>query len=195
MTGTHAQSDDPSVAYADLRTSLRSYLRRRVANQSLVEDLVQDVFLKAATAAQAGRSPSNLTGWLYAAARTTVVDHYRSMRPETVELDETLADAEADDTLLHQQLANCLRPLAQQLPAIYRDTLLAADFDGQSLQSLADKQGLSVSAVKSRASRGRMMLKHLLLECCHVETGGGLVNDYRRRPTASCGGGCRRGCS
>src|SRR5690606_9238470 len=123
----------------------------------------------------------NLTGWLYAAARTTVVDYYRSAQPDVMKLDENLPDIyHAGDALLHQELATCLRPLAWQLPAIYRDTLLATDFEGKTMQGLADEHGLSLSAIKSRASRARRMLKTKVLDCCHVEMSAGLVTDYRR---------------
>jgi RNA polymerase sigma-70 factor, ECF subfamily len=183
-------SEDLGAAFSALRASLRNYLRRRVSDSVLVEDLIQDVFVKAAAAISANRAPKNLTGWLYAAARTAAFDHYRSARPDAMELDETMPDTEhTSDDPLHQELAMCLRPLARQLPAIYRDTLLATDFDRRTMQSLADEQGLSLSAIKSRASRARFMLKAKLLDCCHVEFSGGLVSDYYpRSPNQSCGG-------
>lgn len=182
---TPTTSEDLDAAFAALQTSLRNYLRRRVSDPMLVEDLISDVFVKASAAIRANRAPNNLTGWLYAVARTTVVDYYRSTRPDTVELDENLPDTQhASDELLHQELAMCLRPLVQQLPAIYRDTLLATDFDGKTMQTLANEQGLSLSAIKSRASRARFMLKEKLLDCCHVEMSGGLVTDYHHRSSS-----------
>jgi RNA polymerase sigma-70 factor, ECF subfamily len=184
-------SEDLGATFAALRTSLHNYLRSRVSDPTLVEDLIQDVFVKASAAISANRSPKNLTGWLYAAARTTVVDHYRSTRPDSMELDENLPDSMPNDELLNQELAMCLRPLARQLPAIYRDTLLATDFDGKPMQTLAYEQGLSLSAIKSRASRARFMLKEKLLACCHVELSGGLVTDYHRiSSNPPCTGGC-----
>lgn len=152
-----------------------------------------EVFIKASIPIGANRAPRNLTGWLYAAARTTVVDYYRSARPVTIELDDNLIDTRlTNDELLHQELATCLRPLVQQLPAIYRDTLLATDFDGKKMFVLAEEQGLSLSAIKSRASRARLMLKEKLLECCHVEISNGTVTDYSRRSSSECKDGTRR---
>lgn len=183
--------EDLGAAFATLRTSLRNYLRRRVGDPVLVEDLIQDIFVKAAAAISANRAPKNLTGWLYTAARTTVVDYYRSARPDAMELDENLPDTQhASDELLHQELAMCLRPLVRQLPGIYRDTLLAIDFDGKTMQTLAKEVSLSLSAIKSRASRARFMLKEKLLDCCHVEMASGMVSDYHRRSPSPCGGGC-----
>ena len=81
-------------------------------------------------------------------------------------------------------------PLAQTLPRIYRETLLATDFDGQSMQAVAEAQNLSLSAIKSRASRGRKLLKDILLDCCHVETKSGTVSDYHRRAGSQRNCGC-----
>lgn len=184
-------SEDLGVAFSVLRVSLRNYLRRRVSDSALIEDLIQEVFVKASAAIGANRAPKNLTGWLYAAARTTVVDYYRSARPDIMELDENLPDTQlANDELLHHELATCLRPFTQQLPAIYRDTLLATDFEGKTMRTLAEEQGVSLSAIKSRASRARLMLKEKLLECCHMETSNGIVTDYSRHSSSACGNGC-----
>jgi RNA polymerase sigma-70 factor (ECF subfamily) len=190
MTVMPSPSDDLGVAFASLQHSLRSYLRRQVSDAAVAEDLLQDVFVKALAAISANRAPKNLPGWLYAAARTTVIDFYRSARPSSQALDDNLPDAQVNNELLHQELATCLRPLAQQLPPIYRDTLLATDFDGKTMQSLAGKQGLSLSAIKSRASRARAMLKEKLLDCCHVKMSSGTVVDYHRRSSSTCGGNC-----
>ena len=175
-------SDDLGRAFTELRASLRNYLRRRVADPGLAEDLVQDVFVKAVSAVEADHAPRNLTAWLYAAARTTLVDHFRSNRVDLVGLDEDPPDTQrTDDERLHQALATCLRPLVGQLPAIYRDTLLATDFDGRTMRAVAAEQGLSTSAIKSRVSRARVMLKETLLTCCHVQSSAGLVTDYHLR--------------
>ncbi len=183
-------SEELGAAFATLQKSLCNYLRRQVDDPDIAEDLVQDVFVKALAAINANQEPSNLTGWLYTVARTTVVDHYRSKRLD-IELDENLPDIQqANDELLNQELATCLKPLVLQLPAIYRDTLLATDFDGRTMSSLAEEQGLSPSAIKSRTSRARAMLREKLLECCHVELSGGIVTDYQRRSSSSCGNGC-----
>ena len=132
-----------------------------------------------------------LGAWLYAAARTTVIDYYRAVRPSAGEIGDYTPDTQdADGELLHRELATCLRPLAAQLPAIYRDTLLATDFDGRTMRAVAVAQGLSVSAIKSRVSRARVMLKEKLLDCCHVEMFSGVVADYHPRSSSICGPDC-----
>ena len=188
-TATQIPGGEIAAAFDSLQHSLRGYLRRRVDDPTVAEDLLQDVFVKALAAIGADRAPKNLPGWLYAAARTTVIDYYRAGRPSAGEISDYTPDTQdADGELLHRELATCLRPLAEQLPAIYRDTLLATDFDGRTMRAVAVEQGLSVSAIKSRASRGRIMLKEKLLDCCHVEISGGVVADYRPRSSSTCEG-------
>ncbi len=173
--------------FVTLQHSLRSYLRRRVGEEA-ADDLLQDVFVKALMAMKNSRAPRNLPGWLYAAARTAVVDFYRAKRP-TVDLsDDVPGESDADEVLLREELAACLQPLSDQLPEIYRDTLLATDFEGKTMQTVAQDLGLSVSAIKSRASRGRALLKEKLLECCRVEiTNGSIVDFYQQASCSGCG--------
>ncbi len=80
--------------------------------------------------------------------------------------------------------------LIEQLAPIYRDTLIATDIQGATMQSLAESQCVSVSAIKSRAVRARAMLKKTLLACCHIELVDGFVSDYHRVTPERCGGKC-----
>lgn len=75
--------NDLGLALSRLQQSLRSYLRRRVFDPTVDEDLLQDIFVKALASERAGRQIGHLTGWLYATARTTPVDYYRSRREPT----------------------------------------------------------------------------------------------------------------
>ena len=178
LTATNDQTMELSEAYRALRQTLLGFLRKKVSDPAVAEDLLHEVFLKALTALERGNAPSNMTGWLYTIARNGVVDYYRSKRP-TEALPEELATVEADDDLAEQRLALCLKPFTEELPSLYRETLLATDFEGRTLQDLATQWDVSVSAVKSRASRGRKLLKQRVLECCKVEvSNNGHVLDY-----------------
>lgn len=180
-------NDDLSAAFLRLQQSLRSYLRRRVPDATLAEDLLQEIFVKALTSQRSGRRIDNLTGWLFAAARTTLADYYRAIGHPTQELDENMPEPEqVEDLRLHTEVASCLKVFINELPPIYRDTLVAAELEGETMRSIAERQGISESAIKSRASRGRAMLKEKLLECCHVEMTAGLVSDYHRTSPSHC---------
>lgn len=179
-------NEDLTQAFGDLQASLRTYLRRRIADASQADDILQDIFVKALLSKRAGREIDNLTGWLYSAARTTLVDYYRAQSMSMEELDENMPEQQSEDLQLHAELASCLQAFIQQLPDKYRDTLMATELQGNSLRHLAEQEGLSMSAIKSRAARGRTMLKDKLLACCNVEIQNGLVTDYRRHAATKC---------
>lgn len=174
--------------YVELRSSLLAFLRKHTGDAQVAEDLLHDVVLKALAATRdEANAPHNLTGWLYAVARNAAMDHHRRSRP-TEELPEELSAAEDDaDEAATRELANCLRPMAERLPAAYRDTLIAAEFDGLALAEVGRQQGLSLSAVKTRASRGRRLLQQELVKCCRVALSAqGQVLDYDARKAAEC---------
>jgi len=183
-------NDTVDSAYQRLRHSLRGYLRKRTGDAEITEDLLQDVFLKALVFERTGRKPGNLASWLHAVARTTLADYYRTSGVHMDEIDENMPTQEPEDLRLHEELSICIKSLVEQLDTIYRDTLIATDFEGETMQSLAAKQNVSVSAIKSRASRARRMLKEKLLACCRVEMMDGVVSDYHRIGALSCGGEC-----
>lgn len=176
---------DIALAYQGLRGTLLGFLRNKVSDNAIAEDLLHEVFLKALSAIERGDSPSNLTGWLFTIARNSVIDHYRTRRP-TDPLPDELATPEADDNLVEQDLSRCLKPLAESLPPLYRHTLLATDFEGLTMQMVADRENVSLSAIKSRASRGRRMLKQSLLACCQVDVSdSGQVLDFHKNDKSS----------
>lgn len=169
---------DIALAYKGLRQALLGFLRNKVGDNNVAEDLLHEVFLKALGAIERGDNPSNLTGWLYSIAKNRVIDYYRTKRP-TDPLPDELASPQPEDNLVEQDLARCLKPLTESLPPLYRNTLLATDFEGHTMQVIANQEGVSLSAVKSRASRGRQMLKQRLLACCQVDVAGsGQVLDF-----------------
>jgi RNA polymerase sigma-70 factor (ECF subfamily) len=179
--------------YESLQGPLRSFLRRRLNDPMDVEDALQEVFAKALAAIQADKAPRNLPGWLHAAARTTVIDRYRKRSPQVEYQDEVHGEAIPEEDSLREELSRCLRPLAGRLPARYADTLLRTEFDGRTMASVAVEDGLSVSAVKSRATRGRALLKQALVACCPVRVSGGAIVDARLPKDGSCSADCSPG--
>lgn len=180
-------SEDFTLPYQVLRRSMLGYLRKHVTDPAVAEDLLQEVFLKALVADKRNHVPRNVAAWLYAIARNTVIDFYRAKRPMDELPDDLVAD-DSGDNFTEQALAECVRPLIGQLPAIYRDTLLATDLHGKTMHSLATELNVSVSAVKSRASRGRKMLKEKLLVCCSVDLSskGEILDFYAHDPVSGC---------
>src|SRR5512142_3325475 len=70
----------------------------RVADAEVAEDLASQVFLKAWENLHRYKPHGPFLAWLYAIARNTVIDNYRTKKP-TVSLDEAAPVATQDDKL------------------------------------------------------------------------------------------------
>jgi RNA polymerase sigma-70 factor (ECF subfamily) len=170
--------------FGQLRQSLLNFLRRYVGDTEAAEDVLQNVMVKALTT-RSNSVPDNLAAWLMTIARNAATDYLRARRP-TEELPAELAAEETGEP--DEELVSCLRPLAERLPKPYRDAVVAAEFAGVALASLAKQEQVSLSAIKSRTSRGRVMLRDELIRCCQValaSDGSGL--DYDARKLRACG--------
>lgn len=164
---------DATVAAA-LRPALIGYVGSRVRNPEAAEDIVQDVLLKASRTIHSLRSPQALPGWLFQIARRAVADHFRMARGSEM-FDETLHAPEPesgppDAGRLEERLAAYIRSVVENLPPLYRDALLATEYQGLSQADLARRDGVSLSAAKSRVQRARAMMRAEMERCCRWES-------------------------
>jgi RNA polymerase sigma-70 factor (ECF subfamily) len=143
--------------YADYLRMVHAILLGRVPRRD-VDDLVQDVFLRAFTRLKSLREPAAFGGWLAAIARNRATDYLRRTR-EQVELPAEMAggDAIAADTF-------AVLEVIRQLPDAYRDTLLMRLVEGMSGAEIADRTGLTPGSVRVNLHRGMALLREKL-EC------------------------------
>ena len=147
---------------------LRGFIYRRIPDPSVVDDLVQEVFVKVQSRVETLKDETRLQGWLYQITRNVIVDHFRGRKPEE-ELPDTLDLPEEEQSRVLEELAECVRPMMNALPEKYRLPLLLSELDGLPQKEVAKRLGLSLSAAKSRVQRGREQLKNIFAECCHFE--------------------------
>jgi len=173
--------------WTDHKTRLRNYIAKRVRDTNAVDDILQDVFVKAYTNLHDVKSHGSLTAWLYRIAANSIADHYRAEKP-LEEISEELPMPELEPDYLGE-LASCLQPLIEDLPEKYRLPLVLSEIEGLTQKEVADRLGLSLSGAKSRVQRGREKLRQRLFQCCDIEVGKGGVLGYEVRDKR-CGGGC-----
>jgi RNA polymerase sigma-70 factor (ECF subfamily) len=182
-------------AWQELRSELVRFVRSRVVDGAAADDIVHDVLLRAWRELQGPEPPVHLRGWLYRVTRNAIVDHYRSRRP-TEELPEEVEKApRAAEGEAERELAGCLAPLLDGLPASYRAALSLSEVDGLPQREIARREGLSLSGAKSRVQRARRMLREALLGCCRVEIDrrGGVVDFQERAGGPACASPAEQG--
>ena len=105
---------------------LYRYIYDKVHDGPLAEDLTSEVFLKALRWVQQERSSQSVRGWLYATARTTVAEYWRSRGQQTLvplEAAENLLAHEDSATWGQVDARDRLLPLLWRLSARERDVL------------------------------------------------------------------------
>ncbi|MHB8869492.1 MAG: RNA polymerase sigma factor SigZ [Thermoleophilia bacterium] len=168
-----------SDIWSEYKSRLRSYVAGRVREPDVVDDILQDIFLKACENLHSLRERGSVAPWLYRIASNVIADHYRSQKPWT-ELPEVLATSEQERDPV-AELAACLQPLIDDLPEMYRLALTLSEIEGMSQKEVAAHLGLSYSGAKSRVQRGRDHLRQRLHDCCVIETGQRGVISYEPR--------------
>ncbi len=167
------------ILWKEFSSKLRNYVRRKVSNPSLVDDILQDIFIKIhLNSDKIGESP-NISGWIYTIARNTVIDHYKKKKLDSIQLDDESTGKEKEECDASCDIAYGLKDMAERLPALYREALSLYEFEGLSFIELSKKLGISVSGAKSRVQRARAMLKDILMNCCHFSFDKyGTIIDY-----------------
>lgn len=148
---------------------LGQFIRARVTEPAIAEDILHDVFVKFQSRLNEFRDPAKTHGWLFLVARNAVIDHYRT-RKRTSELSESQAvDLRVTDTIEIEELHVQLRRIIDRLPEPYREAFVLTTFEGLKQEELARRLGISLSGAKSRVQRAREQLKEMLLDFCQRE--------------------------
>jgi RNA polymerase sigma-70 factor, ECF subfamily len=181
-----ATTVDVEGIWREFGTSLRTFVRRRIADPDTADDIVGDILVRVHARIDQLEDPERTVAWLFQIARNAITDHYRrsGRRPEQLHPDPepALSDPPSDrwidgpDDVL-AELATCIRPLVEALPPDYRRAIVLTDLEGRTQAEAARLEHLSVSGMKSRVQRGRKQFAQILDQCCvlTLDAGGGLV--------------------
>ena len=168
--------------WREYNDTLRRFIERRVGDKSVVDDILQEVFMKIHSGLDTLKDGTRLQSWLYQITRNAIIDYYRSRRP-TEELPEQVSISETDDNKVLPELAECVRIMIEELPDTYREAVILSELEGLTQKRVAKKLSLSLSGTKSRVQRGRKKLKEILMDCCHFEFDrhGGVIDFIPKR--------------
>jgi RNA polymerase sigma-70 factor (ECF subfamily) len=179
---------DVETVYKRFHESLKQFISRRVSDERVAEDLLQDVYLRIHSRLDSLEDTSRIESWVFQIARNLIIDHYRSRKQvERIADDDYPAEDDDDSNEAMECLAPAVREFVQELPEPYREALVLTEFEGLSQKELANRLGLSFSGAKSRVQRARAMLKDMLMRCCHFEFDRyGTVIDYHEISCSCC---------
>lgn len=130
------------------------------------EELLQDVFFKAASQLDRFEGKASFKTWIFKIARNTVIDYYRkqnkerqSMAIEQGFLEELGGkDESAEEIAVRHIHMNEVLEIIDKLPTHYSNVLHLRFIEDFSIKETADIMGKSVLSVKSIQRRARMAL-------------------------------------
>ncbi len=168
--------------FEEYHSKLLGFISSRVGNSADAEDILQDTFLKIHSRINTLKEDTKIQSWIYRITRNTIIDYYRTHK-STEELPVSLSKPDPEPyEETRQEMADWFLPLIKVLPPQFKQPLLLSEIDGLSQKEVAEKEGLSLSATKSRIQRGRKVLKDTLLDCCQFEFDHqGKVLDYQEK--------------
>ena len=163
---------------------MRGYINKRIDDPDAVDDILQDVYIKASTNLHQLKSKGSLKSWLYRIAYNTLMDFYRQ-RESFDELPTDLVAEEGETgAQAREELSECLQPLIDELDPKYAIPLRLAEIEGLPQKEIAEQLGISLSGAKSRIQRSRAKFKDQMMACCDFEIGQDGVTDYSPKDPA-----------
>jgi RNA polymerase sigma-70 factor (ECF subfamily) len=149
--------------YARYARMVHGILLARVP-ASDVDDLVQDVFLRALPKLCDLRDAARFGPWLAAITRNRANDYYRQTRSVAAVTDSLPEDEEelpASNTGPDAQAAMILA-FVRSLPDAYRETLILRLVEGMTGPEIAARTGLTPGSVRVNLHRGMQLLREKL---------------------------------
>jgi len=151
------------VMYGAYKTRIYTFLLRLLSDPESADDLTQDVFTRAYVALGSLTNEHRVLPWLYRIANNTAIDHVRRRRRFTW-LRVGKLTGTGEEPLMpdeHGRLPerDQVRAVLATLPTEQATALLLHSLEGYSYKEIAEIQGCTLTAVRSRIARGRAAFK------------------------------------
>jgi RNA polymerase sigma-70 factor, ECF subfamily len=139
---------------------------RTLGRRDLVEDLLQETFLRVFRALPEFEGRAKLSTWICTIAQRVAVDELRRNQRSPVLVHDSAFDA-ADPANIEQEADRdatdeLVRAALAKLPDKYRQPLVYAAIDGLDYETIASMLGIPVGTVKTNVFRGKQMLRERL---------------------------------
>lgn len=152
--------------------SLTGFVKSRISDTADgdAEDIIQDVALRIFSRPEDALPINNIAGFVYNAIRNKIIDVMRTKKEKLyddtalenlwTEFSELFYDAQEQP--YPKELTNQLKDTVMSLKPVYRDIILAVDFEGYSYKEISRETGIPQGTLMSRRHRAMsLLLKNL----------------------------------
>ncbi|MGA6826984.1 sigma-70 family RNA polymerase sigma factor [Nitrospira sp. NS4] len=175
--------DDLTHRLLEEGSAFRAFLRKRLSDDAVVEDLLQQSLMKAVERSHELKKSDSVVSWFYRILRNAVADYYRAHAADHRKVEGLLREMVAagedqtpalDD--LRPTVCACLGTLLQQMRPGYADLIRRIDLEGESPAAVAKDLKVTSNNLTVRLHRARQALRISLEQSCGVCTKHGCLN-------------------
>lgn len=174
----HSAPETAEQVFRDYGPRVYSLARRMLGSDADAEDVTQDVLLQVIRKLPTFRGEAAFPTWLHRVTVNAALSHRqkRAAREQRLvhdPIDRLFEDGHhhgpvrgwsisPEDAALGHETQRLIEDSIATLPEHYRDVFVLADVEGLPNAEIAAMLGLSVSAVKNRLHRARVIMRHNL---------------------------------
>jgi RNA polymerase sigma-70 factor (ECF subfamily) len=155
---------------------VHAFLGRSLIGKSDVDDLAQEVFLRALRALpRFERRDARLSTWIFSIAVRLLLDRRRQRRRWFSLFDEERTPSTGrtpEDSASDRETLTAVERVLAELSAEQRMALALLEIHGLTCEEVARAMGTSVATVKTRVFRARRVLRRVLGSACDGTEGG-----------------------
>ena len=164
-------------------TAFRAFLRKRLGDETIIEDMFQQCLLHAVEHQHSLKNQDSVVPWFFQILRNAVIDYYRSKASQAARHEAF----EKETQVLNQQevlsfdevrptVCACLEPVLNGLRPSYAELLRRIDLAGESPAAVAKNLQVSLNNLTVRLHRARQALRNSLEQSCGICTRHGCLN-------------------
>ncbi|MFW0715292.1 RNA polymerase sigma factor [Pedobacter sp. N23S346] len=152
------------VIYSHYCNSIYSKILKMTKDESIADDLLQDIFVKIWERKESIVEEYSFKGWIYKIAENSVFDYYRKLSQDVKlrsQLIITFAEIyeQTEDYLFDQERNKILTEAIQQLPTQRQIIFKLCKLDGKSYAEVAEMLGISSSTVSGQMVKAMKAIK------------------------------------
>ncbi|HEY3742200.1 MAG TPA: RNA polymerase sigma factor [Bryobacteraceae bacterium] len=151
---------------------LRNFIRKRVADQGDVEDILQEVFYEFLETYRLMKPIEQVTAWIFRVARNRITDLFRRKQRTVAREDDAdglewenllpSPDAGPESAYARRVLLDEIDAALDELPVEQRDVFVAHEVMGYSFKEIAAETGVGINTLLSRKRYAVLYLRERL---------------------------------
>jgi RNA polymerase sigma-70 factor (ECF subfamily) len=172
---------DTKDVWTTYHDDVRRFIKSKIKGEHIVDDLLQETFIKIHTKLDTLKSESKIKPWVFTIARNAMFDYFKN-KEFLSEGSAVIVEPDSSEIDNHTE-KDCLRGIIKRLPKKYRDPLFLSDIKGFKQKDVAEQLNLELPTTKSRIQRARKLIAQGYMECCDYKMNakGHLVGEIKEK--------------